>query len=365
MACGSARPPGTACGVPYLTPGARVNLGPSGSLIQARGWLWTARISHRPAAQRDWRLHAAAALTAAAVALLALGVGLLSAAIATGQLVGWLLGLLMVLGGIVAVVAVQVRYRQGPVAAELSTQIRREQHLARELDLLRPLGWTVLHDRLAPGTEHRMAHVLAGPGGLVVATVLPVAEPLRRYGRQLYTGQVPLQQWFTTRAAARSGPLSRRCRRRWAGSRPPSSAPRSRRPAHPPECRTACSPAADPTSGGRHRHNQLRATTDSIRTALPSAPEGHRRPALPAAVAGRSRRSGRTRWPGTAPAIPRRSARPVCRHRRGPVPAGGGGQVLGLAAGPQVVQSGAAGLTGLARVAAAECLRHAAPEDGG
>ena len=93
----------------------------------------------------------------------------------------------------------QARYRQGPVAAELSTQIRREQHSARELDLLRPLGWTVLHDRLAPGTEHRLAHVLAGPGGLVVATVLLVAEPLRRYGQQLYTGQVPLQQWFTTR----------------------------------------------------------------------------------------------------------------------------------------------------------------------
>jgi hypothetical protein len=123
--------------------------------IQARGWLRTARISHRPAAQRDWRLHAAAALTATAVALLALGVGLLSAAIATGQLVGWLLGLLIVLagglGGIAAVGAVQARYRLGPVEAALSTQIRREQHLARELDLLRPLGWTVLHDRLAAG----------------------------------------------------------------------------------------------------------------------------------------------------------------------------------------------------------------------
>jgi len=137
------------------------------------------------------------------VVLLALGVGLLSAAIATGQLVGWLLGLLIVLagglGGIAAAVVVQARYRPGPVEAELSTQIRREQHLARELDLLRPLGWTVLHDRLLPGTEHRMAHVLAGPGGLVVATVLPVAEPLRRYGQRLYTGEVPLQEWFTTR----------------------------------------------------------------------------------------------------------------------------------------------------------------------
>jgi len=189
--------------VPYLTPGGRVDLGPAGSLIQARGWLRTARISHRPAAQRDWRLWAAAALTAAAVALLALGVGLLSAAIASGQLVGWVLGLLVVLagglGGIGAVGAVQARYRRGPVEAELGTQIRREQRSARELDLLRPLGWTVLHDRLLPGTEHRMAHVLAGPGGLVVATVLPVTEPLRRYGQQLYTGEVPLQEWFSTR----------------------------------------------------------------------------------------------------------------------------------------------------------------------
>ncbi len=188
---------------PYLTPGARVDLGPSGSLIQARGWLRTARISRRPAAQRDWRLHAAAALTAAAMVLLALGVGLLSAAVATGQLVGWLLGLLIVLagglGGIAAVGAVQARYRRGPVEAELGIQIRREQHLARELDLLRPLGWTVLHDRLAPGTEHRLAHVLASLGGLVVATVLPVADSLRRYGRQLYTGEVPLQEWVTTR----------------------------------------------------------------------------------------------------------------------------------------------------------------------
>jgi len=179
--------------VPYLTPGARVDLGPAGSLIQARGWLRTARISRRPAAQRDWRLHAAAALTAAAVVLLALGVGMLLAAIASGHLVGWLLGLLIVLAGglgaIAAAVVVQARYRRGPVEAELSTQIRREQHSARELDLLRPLGWTVLHDRLAPGTEHRLAHVLAGPGGLVVATVLPVAEPLRRYGRQLTPGR--------------------------------------------------------------------------------------------------------------------------------------------------------------------------------
>ncbi len=99
--------------VPYLTPGARVDLGPAGSLIQAPGWLRTARISHRPTAQRDWRLWTAAALTAAAVALLALGVRILLAAIASGRLVGWVLGLLVVLAGgllgIAGVVGVQAR----------------------------------------------------------------------------------------------------------------------------------------------------------------------------------------------------------------------------------------------------------------
>jgi len=353
---------------PYLTPGARVDLGPAGSLIQARGWLRTARISGRPAAHRDWRLWTAAALTAAGVALLALGVGVLSAAIASGQLVGWLLGLLGLLivlagglGGIGAVGAVQACYRQGPVEAELSTQIRREQHSARELDLLRPLGWTVLHDRLAPGTEHRLAHVLAGPGGLVVATVLPVADPLRRYGRQLYTGQVPLQEWFTTRCweawTLQAAVTARLAHWPWPGLPDRADARRRRAAGRAGAARDAAVPArpgrgADPGQrhgpglcpgapgvagpargrrarrrgpgglptrrsagqragrrltpsppGGRHRHNQLRARTDSIRTALPSAPGGHWRPALPAGVAGGSRRSGRTGWPGTAPAI--------------------------------------------------------------
>jgi len=160
---GSRRWPADRCGRRVRPAGAVPDAGCAGGLgagrvaDPGRGWLRTARISGRPAAQRDWRLWTAAALTAAAVALLALGVGLLSAAIAAGHLVGWLLGLLIVLagglGGIAAVGAVQARYRQGPVEAELSTQIRREQHLARELDLLRPLGWTVLHDRLGRVSE--------------------------------------------------------------------------------------------------------------------------------------------------------------------------------------------------------------------
>jgi hypothetical protein len=36
---------------------------------------------------------------------------------------------------------------------------------------MRSAGWTVLSDRL-PGTEHRLAHVLAGAGGVVLVCVL-------------------------------------------------------------------------------------------------------------------------------------------------------------------------------------------------
>lgn len=81
----------------------------------------------------------------------------------------------------------------------MSRQIDRERRAARQLDTLRGLGWTVLHDRLVPGTEHRVALVLAGPAGLVAATVLPVAGSVRLRGSALVTGDQPLAEWFATR----------------------------------------------------------------------------------------------------------------------------------------------------------------------
>jgi hypothetical protein len=71
--------------------------------------------------------------------------------------------------------------------------------VARELKPLRGLGWTVLHDRVLPDTEHRLAHVLAGPGGVLVVSVLPAVGPLLRRDDALWTGGGPLTDWFAAR----------------------------------------------------------------------------------------------------------------------------------------------------------------------
>ncbi len=62
----------------------------------------------------------------------------------------------------------------------------------------------VLHDRLLPGTEHRLAHVLAGPIGVVLVTEIP--EPRRGHGPLrlapngvLHSGDVVLADWLDTR----------------------------------------------------------------------------------------------------------------------------------------------------------------------
>jgi len=102
---------------------------------------------------------------AAALAVTSLGL-----TVAAGQQLASLLGsfllLLAALTAAGAIAAGCARYRLGAVEAELAGQIARERRAARELDGLHGLGWAVLHDRLLPGTEHRLAHVLAGPAGL-------------------------------------------------------------------------------------------------------------------------------------------------------------------------------------------------------
>ena len=73
--------------------------------------------------------------------------------------------MLGVLVGAGALAVVSRRYRPDPVEVELTRQVTRERRCARELAQLRALGWTVLSDRLLPGTKHRLAHVLVGPAG--------------------------------------------------------------------------------------------------------------------------------------------------------------------------------------------------------
>lgn len=181
--------------VPYLTSQDNVDRGPAGSLVQARARERALRTAARRPATRDPLAWAGAAFCAAALGSWAAAYPRLGTELATGLVLLILAGL----AAAAAVAAVGARYRVGEVEVDLCRQIAAERRAARALDALRSSGWTVLHDRLVPGTEHRVAHVLAGPAGLVVATVLPVAGPPRMRGAALMSGEVSLAEWFATR----------------------------------------------------------------------------------------------------------------------------------------------------------------------
>ena len=171
--------------VPYVSTRDAVDQGPAGSLVQARERASALRSASRPADGRDWRLWVGGVLVMLALLLLASG--------GVGGLV---------LGGLAAAVALALlypRYRPGVFEAGLSRQIGGERRVARELEPLRGLGWTVLHDRVLPDTEHRLAHVLAGPGGVLVVSVLSAAGPLLHRDDALWTGGEPLTDWFAAR----------------------------------------------------------------------------------------------------------------------------------------------------------------------
>jgi hypothetical protein len=171
--------------VPYMTTRDGVNQGPAGSLAQARERAFALRCASRPPAGRDWRLWVGGGLAVLALLLLASG--------GVGGLV---------LGGLAAAVALALRYpryRRGVLETKLGRQIGRERRVARELEPLRGLGCTVLHDRVLPDTEHRLAHVLAGPGGVLVVSVLPATGPLLCRDDALWTGGAPLTDWFAAR----------------------------------------------------------------------------------------------------------------------------------------------------------------------
>lgn len=184
--------------VPFLTQRQSVDLGPAGSLIQARDRERAARIARRPPLARDWRLWLGGALVVAAFALGFVCIRVVENPAASRQILMLLIPLTCLVG-VAAYAALSARFWLGQVEGDLTRQIRRERVAALELDQLRSLGWTVLHDRLVPGTEHRVGHILAGPAGLVVATVLPVLGPVRLRGEALMTGDVPLAEWFATR----------------------------------------------------------------------------------------------------------------------------------------------------------------------
>src|SRR5690349_19127957 len=66
-----------------------------------------------------------------------------------------------------------------------------QQATAAGLDLLRVLGWQVLHDASVPGEQDATVdHVLAGPTGVYVVNTVSWPGPISMHGKVLSVGGV-------------------------------------------------------------------------------------------------------------------------------------------------------------------------------
>lgn len=180
--------------VPHLPPREGADRGVAGSLVQLRERERAQRLADRRPAAHDWRLYTAGVMVAGAATAAITGWRLLDTS-ATGLLL--LVISVTTLAG--ALLVAMARYEPGDVERDVAGAVRREKYAARELEKLRGLGWTVMHDRLVPGTEHRLSHVLVGPAGIIIASVAPSRDALRLGGETLYAGATPLDEWFATR----------------------------------------------------------------------------------------------------------------------------------------------------------------------
>ncbi|WP_380162701.1 hypothetical protein [Kineococcus sp. R86509] len=179
---------------PFLPTTARIEAGPAGSLVQARA---RAR-ALREAAHGPWRRDRRVRMLAVAIAALIswLAVLLINGSGALETLVA-----IVLLGLVVAAAVSVLTHRQvSALEADLTRQIEATHATATALDELTAAGWVVLHDRLLTGTEHRLAHVLVGPIGVVLVTEMPEHGPLRLLPNGvLVSGDVVLTDWLDTR----------------------------------------------------------------------------------------------------------------------------------------------------------------------
>jgi len=119
----------------------------------------------------------------------------------------WFAVLLVLSALALSAAAAQRAYHRPVTEARLATQARNERRVAVELDGLAMSGWVLLHDRVLPGGEHRVAHVVVGPPGVFIVAPIPDTGPLRivgtvdgdHDGRELYAGPLHLGLWLNTR----------------------------------------------------------------------------------------------------------------------------------------------------------------------
>jgi hypothetical protein len=139
--------------------GEHVDLGPGGSLRQQY------RAARRPVGWRHLVVAVAAVLT----------VGALVYALVIGPDAGvnfW--AAMPAAAGMAALTVLSTRLLAHP-SPMLAEESRREHATARFLRPLEAAGWVLLHDRLLPGTHHRIPHLAVGPAGLAVVVPLPEA----------------------------------------------------------------------------------------------------------------------------------------------------------------------------------------------
>lgn len=176
----------------------RRDLGAGGSLLADADRARHLRLSMQPV----WSTPRTLAVGAGTACLI--GIALVASAAAPLGIAGGILALCVCL--VLAASAVRQRLVHSDSELRLQQRARIEQRLAAELDTLRSSGWALLHDRVLPGSNHRVAHLAIGPAGVCVMTPLP-AGALSIVGheidgedlRQLYAGSLHLGPWLSAR----------------------------------------------------------------------------------------------------------------------------------------------------------------------
>lgn len=186
---------------PRVAPGQsppRRDLGAGGSLLAEARRARSVRLTSHHQLTRPRVLFGVAA------GAVLLGIVLIAS---VGGVGGVLAGVLLVLAAAAAATAgVRVQLDETTAEERLKDRARTEQRLAVELETLTASGWVLLHDRVLPGGDHRVAHLAVGPAGVFVVTPLP-RGPLRIVGhevdgedyRELYAGSLHLGSWLRTR----------------------------------------------------------------------------------------------------------------------------------------------------------------------
>lgn len=187
--------------VPSVPQRDRVDLGPAGSLIEARRRLKTARRAARPAAHRSVTALGGFALSLVSLALIVVCVIVLASDqswAAKAPRFGFAATVAVVCAAGASVLL--MRWTGTGRAGELlDRMISYERKLAPLLDELTAYGWTVLPDRLVPGGEARVPFILVGPAGIVVPTPVPALGSWTLAGDVVRLNDRNMGSWVGTR----------------------------------------------------------------------------------------------------------------------------------------------------------------------